>query len=179
MADTSAVPNEVRLLIGTGAMHKMDSPCSESEKVRRIGQVTQDISFQPIENINTEENKNVRHVGQTGETDIFDRYLRAVDENNALIRENADLRVRTVTDAAHIRDLERENAEIPLLKARIAELERELSERPKLSKTVPVDVSAKSRPTPTYGMGQDTPMVPGAGVSGVENLGAVTRGVEE
>lgn len=73
MADTSAVPNEVRLLIGTGAMHKMDSSCSESEKVRRIGQDTQDISFQPIENINTEENKNVRHVGQTGNTNILDR----------------------------------------------------------------------------------------------------------
>ena len=47
--------------------------------------------IQHTENINLQENKNVRRVGQTGDTDILDRYLRAVDENNALIRENADL----------------------------------------------------------------------------------------
>ena len=63
------------------------------------------------------------------------------------------------------------------LKARIAELERELSERPKLPKTVPVDVSAKNKPTPAHGTGTDTAVVPGAGagVSGVGNLGAVVR----
>ena len=127
-----------------------------------------------------EENKNVRRVGQTGDTDILDRYLRAVDENNALIRENADLRVQAERHLSRIRDLERENAEIPALKARIAELESELSERPKLPKTVPVDVSAKSKPTPAHGAGTDTAVVPGtsAGVSGMGNLGAVVKNGE-
>lgn len=92
-------------------------------------------------------------------------------------QENADLRIQLERKDSRIRDLERENAEIPELKARIAELERELSERPKLPKTVPVDVSAKSKPTPAHGTGTDTAVVPGAGagVSGVGNLGAVVR----
>ena len=60
-----------------------------------------------------------------------------------LTQENAELRVQAERHLSRIRDLERENAEIPVLKARIAELELELSERPKLPKTVPVDVSAK------------------------------------
>ena len=109
------------------------------------------------------ESENVRRVAQTGNTDILDRYLRAVDENNTLIRENADLRIQ----------LERKDS-------RIRELERELSERPKLPKTVPVDVSAKSKPTPAHGAGTDTAVVPGAGagVSGVGNLGAVVRNGE-
>lgn len=94
-----------------------------------------------------------------------------------LTQENAELRVQAERHLSRIRDLERENAEIPVLKARIAELELELSERPKLPKTVPVDVSAKSKPTPAHGAGTDTAVVPGAGagVSGVGNLGAVVR----
>ena len=142
------------LLTGEGPMYKTDFPASESENVRRVA--------------------------QTGNTDILDRYLRAVDENNTLIRENADLRIQLERKDSRIRDLERENAEIPALKARIAELERELSERPKLPKTVPVDVSAKSKPTPAHGAGTDTAVVPGtsAGVSGMGNLGAVVRNGE-
>lgn len=93
-------------------------------------------------------------------------------------QENADLRVQAERHLSRIRELERENAEIPALKARIAELERELSERPKLPKTVPVDVSAKSKPTSAHGAGTDTAVVPGAGagISGVGALGAVVRG---
>ncbi len=95
-----------------------------------------------------------------------------------LTQENAELRVQAERHLSRIRDLERENAEIPVLKARIAELELELSERPKLPKTVPVDVSAKSKPTSAHGAGTDTAVVPGAGagISGVGNLGAVVRG---
>ena len=165
------------LLTGEGPMYKTDFPASESENVRRVAQNILGEDVQHIENINIEENKNVRRVAQTGNTDILDRYLRAVDENNTLIRENADLRIQLERKDSRIRDLERENAEIPELKARIAELERELSERPKLPKTVPVDVSAKSKPTPAHGTGTDTAVVPGAGagVSGVGNLGAVVR----
>ncbi len=94
-----------------------------------------------------------------------------------LTQENADLRIQLERQLSRIRDLEREAAEVPALKARIAELERELSERPKLPKTVPVDVSAKSKPTSAHGAGTDTAMVPGAGVgvSGVANLGALVR----
>ena len=68
--------------------------------------------IQHTENINLQENKNVRRVGQTGDTDILDRYLRAVDENNALIRENADLRVQAERQLSRIRELERENEEL-------------------------------------------------------------------
>ena len=95
-----------------------------------------------------------------------------------LTQENAELRVQAERHLSRIRDLERENAEIPVLKARIAELELELSERPKLPKTDPVDVSAKSKPTSAHGAGTDTAVVPGAGagISGVGNLGAVVRG---
>lgn len=70
-----------------------------------------------------------------------------------LTQENADLRVQAERHLSRIRELEREAAEVPALKARIAELERELSERPKLPKTVPVDVSAKSKPTSAHGAG--------------------------
>ena len=161
-------------------MYKTDFPASESENVRRVAQNILGEDVQHIENINIEENKNVRRVAQTGNTDILDRYLRAVDENNTLIRENADLRIQLERKDSRIRELERENEEIPALKARITELERELSERPKLPKTVPVDVSAKSKPTPAHGAGTDTAVVPGsgAGVSGVGNLGAVVRNGE-
>lgn len=102
----------------------------------------------------------------------------------ALTQENADIRIaferaqlENERHLSRIHDLEREAAEIPALKARIVELERELSERPKLPKTVPVDVSAKSKPTPAHGAGTDTAVVPGtsAGVSGVGALGAVVR----
>lgn len=122
----------------------------------------------------------MRRVAQTGNTDILDRYLRAVDENNTLIRENADLRIQLERKDSRIRDLERENAEIPVLKARIAELERELSERPKLPKTVPVDVSDKSKPTPGHGTGADKTVVPGAGAGDpcAGSLGASVRGGE-
>lgn len=137
----------------------------------------EEISTQHIENTSIEKNKNVRHVGQTGEMVILDRYLRAVDESNTLIRENADLRIQLERKDSRIRDLEREAAEVPALKARIAELERELSERPKQPKVIQVDVSAKSKPTPGHGTGADKTVVPGAGagVSGVGNLGAVVR----
>lgn len=163
-----------------GQCTKRIFPASESENVRRVAQNILGEDVQHIENINIEENKNVRRVAQTGNTDILDRYLRAVDENNTLIRENADLRIQLERKDSRIRDLEREAAEIPALKARIAELERELSERPKLPKTVPVDVSAKSKPTPAHGAGTDTAVVPGAGagVSGVGNLGAVVKNGE-
>ena len=68
--------------------------------------------IQHTENINLQENKNVRRVGQTGDTDILDRYLRAVDENNALIRDNADLRAQAERHLSRIRELERENEEL-------------------------------------------------------------------
>lgn len=74
--------------------------------------------IQHTENINLQENKNVRRVGQTGDTDILDRYLRAVDENNALIRENADLRVQAERHLSRIRELERENEELRKMEKR-------------------------------------------------------------
>ncbi len=161
-------------------MYKTDFPASESENVRRVAQNIPGEDVQHIENINIKENKNVRRVAQTWNTDILDRYLRAVDENNTLIRENADLRIQLERKDSRIRDLERENAEIPVLKARIAELERELSERPKLPKTVPVDVSDKSKPTPAHGTGADKTVVPGAGAGDpcAGSLGASVRGGE-
>ena len=70
------------LLSGVGPMHKAASLCSQDEKVRRVGQNT------------------------------LDRYLRAVDENNTLIRENADLRVQAERHLSRIRELERENGEL-------------------------------------------------------------------
>lgn len=93
-------------------MYKTDFPASESENVRRVAQNILGEDVQHIENINIEENKNVRRVAQTGNTDILDRYLRAVDENNALIRENADLRVQAERHLSRIRELERENEEL-------------------------------------------------------------------
>ena len=166
--------------MGTGPMYKTDFPASESENVRRVAQNIPGEDVQHIENINIKENKNVRRVAQTWNTDILDRYLRAVDENNTLIRENADLRIQLERKDSRIRDLERENAEIPVLKARIAELERELSERPELPKTVPVDVSDKSKPTPAHGTGADKTVVPGAGAGDpcAGSLGASVRGGE-
>ena len=103
--------------------------------------------------------------------------MEAQEKIATLTEQNADLRIQLERKDSRIRDLEREAAEVPALKARIAELERELSERPKLPKTVPVDVSAKSKPTSAHGAGTDTAMVPGAGVgvSGVANLGALVR----
>lgn len=97
-----------------------------------------------------------------------------------LTQENAELRVQAERHLSRIRDLERENAEIPVLKARIAELELELSERPKLPKTVPVDVSDKSKPTPAHGTGADKTVVPGAGAGDpcAGSLGASVRGGE-
>ena len=87
-------------------MYKTDFPASESENVRRVAQNILGEDVQHIENINIEENKNVRRVAQTGNTDILDRYLRAVDENNTLIRENADLRIQLERKDSRIRDLE-------------------------------------------------------------------------
>lgn len=165
------------LLMGTGPMRKNELV---GEKISDCQRKMEPYSDQPIEKTSSTEIEKLR---QSDILEVQRELMEALRQGMefqkqvmALTRENADLRVRTVTDAAHIRDLERENAEIPALKTRITELERELSERPKLPKTVPVDVSAKSRPTPAHGVGQDTPVVPGAGVSGVENLGTVVRG---
>ena len=95
-------------------------------------------------------------------------------------QEDADLRIQLERKDSRIRDLERENAEIPALKARIAELERELSERPKQPKVVQVDVSGKSKPTSAHGAGTDKAVVPGAGAGDpcAGSLGASVRGGE-
>ena len=45
------------------------------ENVRRVAQNILGEDVQHIENIDTEENKNVRRVAQTGNTDILDRYF--------------------------------------------------------------------------------------------------------
>lgn len=77
-------------------MHKVDSLCPQDEKVRRVG--------------------------QTGNADILDRYLRAVDENNTLIRENADLRVQAERQLSRIRDLERENEDLRKMEKQAADI---------------------------------------------------------
>lgn len=142
-----------------------------------------DQGFMPIkeaQHANFTENtnqKNLDHDQGSFDVDFFARYIKLAEEHAATVRENAEHRVQAERHLSRIRDLEREAAEIPALKARIAELERELSERPKLPKTVPVDVSAKSKPTSAHGAGTDTAVVPGAGagISGVGALGAVVR----
>lgn len=82
----------------------------------------EEINTQHIENTSIEEKKNVRRVGQAGDTDILDRYLRAVDENNALIRENADLRVQAERHLSRIRELERENEDLRKMRKRSSSL---------------------------------------------------------
>ena len=138
-------------------------------------------NLQPVENINIEKKKTADMSAVLGVqrelTEALKQGMEFQKQVMTLTQENAELRVQAERHLSRIRDLERENAEIPVLKARIAELELEFSERPKLPKTVPVDVSAKSKPTSTHGTGTDTAVVPGAGagVSGVGNLGAVVR----
>lgn len=164
------------LLMGTGPMYRT-KPADETAD---MSAVLVEQNLQPVENINVEKKKTADMSAVLGVqrelTEALKQGMEFQKQVMMLTQENADLRIQLERKDSRIRDLERENAEIPTLKARIAELEHELSERPKLPKTVPVDVSAKSRPTPAHGVGQDTPMVPGAGVSGVENLGTVIRG---
>lgn len=174
LCDTFGI-NETWLLSGTGAVHK-----EEPEPMTCHRNMTS-IDREHTENIdvaseNTSDTSEVLRLQSElalalkGQVELQERLMTTTQEN-------AELRVQAERQLSRIRELERENAEIPALKARIAELERELSERPKLPKTVPVDVSAKSKPTPAHGAGTDTAVVPGtgAGVSGMGNLGAVVR----
>lgn len=167
------------LLMGTGPMYR-------DEQVGKTGD-TSPVS-PPVENPQYVENTRPRE-NKTGDmspvlglqNELMKSLQKSMEFQERLMtttQENADLRVQAERHLSRIRELERENAEIPALKARIAELERELSERPKLPKTVPVDVSAKSKPTSAHGAGTDTAVVPGAGagISGVGALGAVVRG---
>lgn len=181
-ADMSAV---LGVLMGTGPMYR-------DEQVGKTGD-TSPVS-PPVENPQHVENTRQRE-NETGDmspvlgvqrelTEALKQGMEFQKQVMTLTQENADLRISLERaqleherHLSRIRDLERENTEIPALKAQIAELERELSERPKLPKTVPVDVSAKSKPTSAHGAGTDKTVVPaaGAGVSGVGNLGAVVR----
>ena len=159
--------------------------------LRRVAGLQAPQSRQPTENTDVDTTKTC-DASQVSElqrqiTDLQGRLSIALEKGMEFqerlmttTQENADLRVQAERHLSHIRELERENEEIPALKARITELERELSERPKLPKTVPVDVSAKSKPTPAHGAGTDTAVVPGtgAGISGVGNLGAVVKNGE-
>ena len=158
------------------------------KELRRVAGLQAPQSRQPIENIGVDTAKScdsrnfleIQHqnfVLQERLSGALEKGMEAQEKIATLTEQNADLRIQLERKDSRIRDLEREAAEIPALKARITELERELSERPKLPKTVPVDVSAKSKPTPAHGAGTDTTVVPGtsAGVSGVGNLGAVVR----
>lgn len=177
--ETTSVCSEW-LLMGTGPMYRT----KQTDETADMSAVLAESNLQPVENINIEKKKTADMSAVLGVqrelTEALKQGMEFQKQVMTLTQENADLRVKTVTDAARIRDLEREAAEIPVLKARIAELELELSERPKLPKTVPVDVSAKSKPTPAHGAGTDTAVVPGAGagVSGVGNLGAVVKNGE-
>lgn len=172
--------NEAWLVDGEGPKHK--------EELRRVAGLQAPQSRQPIENIGVDTAKScdsrnfleIQHqnfVLQERLSGALEKGMEAQEKIATLTEQNADLRIQLERKDSRIRDLEREAAEIPALKARIAELELELSERPKLPKTVPVDVSAKSKPTSAHGAGTDTAVVPGAGagVSGVGNLGAVVR----
>lgn len=175
--------NEAWLVDGEGPKHKED--------LRRVTGLQELHFMQPIENTGVDTTKTY-DASQVSElqrqiTDLQGRLSIALGKGMDLqerlmtsTEQNANLRIQLERKDSRIRELERENAEIPALKARIAELERELSERPKLPKTVPVDVSAKSKPTSAHGTGTDTAVVPGtsAGVSGVGSLGAVVRNGE-
>lgn len=100
------------LLMGAGPMYKKDC-LSFGENKMSDGRTSEEKeNRQHIENIDSQENETVRCVGQTGNADILDRYLKAVDENAALIRENADLRVQAERHQFRIRELERENEEL-------------------------------------------------------------------
>ena len=166
------------LLSGVGPMYKNELV---GKKISDCQRKIEPYSEQPIEKTSPTKIEKLR---QSEILEVQRELMEALKQGMefqkqvmTLTQENADLRVKTVMGAARIRELERENTEIPALKARIAELERELSELPKLPKTVPVDVSAKSKPTSAHGAGTDKTVVPGAGagVSGVGNLGAVVR----
>jgi DNA-binding XRE family transcriptional regulator len=169
--------NSEWLLMGTGPMYRTE----QTGETADMSAVLAELSSQPFENINTEKKKTADMSAVLGVqrelTEALRQGMEFQKQVMTLTQENADLRIQLERQLSRIRDLEREAAEVPALKARIAELERELSERPKLPKTVPVDVSAKSKPTSAHGAGTDTAMVPGAGVgvSGVANLGALVR----
>lgn len=169
--------NSEWLLMGTGPMYRT----KQTDETADMSAVLAESNLQPVENINIEKKKTADMSAVLGVqrelTEALKQGMEFQKQVMTLTQENAELRVQAERHLSRIRDLERENAEIPVLKARIAELELELSERPKLPKTVPVDVSAKSKPTSTHGTGTDTAVVPGAGagVSGVGNLGAVVR----
>lgn len=166
--------------MGTGPMYRTE----QTGETADMSAVLAELSSQPFENINTEKKKTADMSAVLGVqrelTEALKQGMEFQKQVMTLTQENAELRVQAERHLSRIRDLERENAEIPVLKARIAELELELSERPKLPKTVPVDVSAKSKPTPAHGAGTDTAVVPGtgAGISGVGNLGAVVKNGE-
>lgn len=142
--------------------------------LRRVAGLQAPQSRQPTENTDVDTTKTC-DASQVSElqrqiTDLQGRLSIALEKGMEFqerlmttTQENADLRVQAERHLSHIR-----------------ELERELSERPKLPKTVPVDVSAKSKPTPAHGAGTDTAVVPGtgAGISGVGNLGAVVKNGE-
>ncbi len=164
--------------MGTGPMYR-------DEQVGKTGDTSP--VFPPVENPQYVENTRPRE-NKTGDmspvlglqNELMKSLQKSMELQERLMistEQNANLCIQLERKDSRIRDLEREAAEVPALKARIAELELELSERPKLPKTVPVDVSAKSKPTPAHGAGTDKTVVPGAGagVSGVGNLGAVVR----
>lgn len=167
--------------MGTGPMYR-------DEQVGKTGDTSP--VFPPVENPQYVENTRPRE-NKTGDmspvlglqNELMKSLQKSMEFQERLMtttQENADLRIQLERKDSRIRDLERENAEIPVLKARIAELERELSERPKLPKTVPVDVSDKSKPTPGHGTGADKTVVPGAGAGDpcAGSLGASVRGGE-
>ena len=169
------------LLSGVGPMYKNELV---GKKISDCQRKIEPYSEQPIEKTSPTKIEKLR---QSEILEVQRELMEALKQGMefqkqvmTLTQENADLRVKTVMGAARIRELERENTEIPALKARIAELERELSERPKLPKTVPVDVSAKSKPTSAHGAGTDKAVVPGAGAGDpcAGSLGASVRGGE-
>ena len=159
------------LLTGEGPMYR-DEQAAQTTDASVILNITDQQHVENIEH-NKKETTDVSVVLR-----LQQELMEALREQNRLTQENADLRIQLERKDSRIRDLERENAEIPVLKARIAELELELSERPKLPKTVPVDVSDKSKPTPGHGTGADKTVVPGAGAGDpcAGSLGASVRG---
>lgn len=113
MADTSAVPNEVRLLIGTGAMYKgQDSP----QIFRHVRQVEEGATHQHIENIDDSTNKmsdmSEKWEVQRELTEALRQGMDFQKQIMTLTQENADLRVQAERHLSRIRELERENDEL-------------------------------------------------------------------
>lgn len=168
------------LLMGTGPMYR-------DEQVGKTGDaspVLEEKKCQLVDIVDSEKNKtgDASPVSRL-QLELMKSFQKMMELQERLMistEQNADLRIQLERKDSRIRELEREAAEVPALKARIAELESKLAESPKQPKVVQVDVSAKSKPTPAHGAGTDTAVVPGtgAGISGVGNLGAVVKNGE-